>query len=104
MISLNKPDSTTISDDHKRTLSSSKRGRALKYAKHQKLLLKTHPIYSEKCVQERVAEDPFILGLDELIIKDKERYQPGAGRLDLLFQDPESNLRYEVEIQLGKTI
>src|SRR5512141_2790221 len=27
----------------------------------------------------------------------------GAGRLDLLFQDPETNIRYEVEIQLGKT-
>jgi hypothetical protein len=36
-------------------------------------------------------------------LKDQERNQPGAGRLDLLFQDPDSNLRYEVEIQLGKT-
>lgn len=29
--------------------------------------------------------------------------QPRAGRLDLLFQDPETYRRYEVEIQLGKT-
>ena len=36
-------------------------------------------------------------------MKDQERNQPGAGRLDLLFQDPDSNLRYETEIQLGKT-
>jgi hypothetical protein len=76
---------------------------AYKYVKHQKLLLKTHPDFNEKWVQERIAEDPSILGIGELILKDKERNQPGAGRLDLLFQDPDSNLRYEVEIQLGKT-
>ena len=73
------------------------------YVKHQKLLLKTHPEFNEKWVQEKIAEDPSILGIGELILKDKERNQPGAGRLDLLFQDPDSNLRYEVEIQLGKT-
>jgi hypothetical protein len=54
-------------------------------------------------VQEKIAEDPSILGIGELILKDQERNQPGAGRLDLLFQDLDSNLRYEVEIQLGKT-
>jgi hypothetical protein len=74
-----------------------------KYVKHQKLLLKTHPDFNEKWVQEKIAEDPSILGIGELILKDQERNQLGAGRLDLLFQDPESNLRYEVEIQLGKT-
>jgi hypothetical protein len=73
------------------------------YVKHQKLLLKTHPQFNEKWVQERIAEDPSILGIGELILKDQERNQPGAGRLDLLFQDPDSNLRYEAEIQLGKT-
>jgi hypothetical protein len=36
-------------------------------------------------------------------LKDKERPQPRAGRLDLLLQDAETNKRYEVEIQLGKT-
>jgi hypothetical protein len=38
-----------------------------------------------------------------LVLKDKERIQPKAGRLDLLLQDPDTNRRYEVEIQLGKT-
>ena len=78
-------------------------GTTYKYVKHQKLLLKTHPEFNEKWVQEKIAEDPSILGIGELILKDQERTQPGAGRLDLLFQDPDSNLRYEVEIQLGKT-
>src|SRR5262249_30280875 len=36
-----------------------------------------------------------------LVVKDTERPQPNAGRLDLLLFDPESNTRYEVEIQLG---
>jgi hypothetical protein len=78
-------------------------GTTYKYVKHQKLLLKTHPDFIEKWVQERIAEDPSILGMGEPILKDKERNQPGAGRMDLLLQDPDSNLRYEVEIQLGKT-
>ena len=43
-------------------------------------------------MQERIAEDSAILGLGELILKDQERNQPGAGRLDLMFQDPDSNL------------
>jgi len=54
-------------------------------------------------IQQKIAEDPSILGLGDLILKDKERIQPRAGRLDLLLQDPDSNRRYEVEIQLGKT-
>ena len=57
----------------------------------------------EKWLQERIAENPKILGLGDLALRDKERPQPGAGRLDLLLQDPESLRRYEVEIQLGKT-
>lgn len=56
---------------------------------------------NEKWVQDSIVEDPTILGLGDLIVKDKERMQPNAGRLDLLLQDPESLKRYEVEIQLG---
>jgi hypothetical protein len=75
----------------------------LQYVKPEKLSLKNDPELSEAWVQERIAEDPTILGLGDLILKDKERIQPGAGRLDLLFQDAETNLRFEVELQLGKT-
>jgi len=76
---------------------------AINYTKHLKVSLKGHSELNEKWVQDRIAEDPAILGLGDLILKDKERVQQGAGRLDLLFQDPESNIRYEVEVQLGKT-
>jgi predicted transport protein len=75
----------------------------LKYVKFETISLKGHPEFSEKWLQERIIEDPSILGLGDLILKDKERIQPRGGRLDLLFQDPESGTRYEVEIQLGKT-
>lgn len=63
--------------------------------------LKTSQEYNERWVQEQIAKDPSILGLGELTLRDKERIQSGAGRLDLLLQDPEIPKRYEVELQLG---
>lgn len=76
---------------------------SLKYVKFDRLNLKGHPEFNEKWLQERIADDPSILNLGDLILKDQERLQPKAGRLDLLLQDPDSNRRYEVEIQLGST-
>ena len=57
----------------------------------------------EKWVQRQIADDPAILGLGDLVLKDRERRQPRAGRLDLLLQDPDSLKRYEIEVQLGPT-
>ena len=57
----------------------------------------------EKWVQARIVENPRLLGLGELAVKDKERIQPAAGRLDLLLVDPETSRRYELELQLGRT-
>lgn len=74
-----------------------------KYVKAQVISLKVHPELSEKWVQARVAEDPSIIGLGDLSLKDSERPQPSGGRLDLLLHDPDSNTRYEVELQLGKS-
>ena len=73
------------------------------FVKFEKISIKDHPTLNEKWVQERIAEDPMILELGDLILKDKERRQPHAGRLDLLLQDSDSNHRYEVEVQLGAT-
>lgn len=72
------------------------------YSKMEFISLKNHPTIKESWIQERIAEDPQILGLGNLILRDKERIQSGAGRLDLLLQDADLNKRYEVEIQLGK--
>src|SRR6266516_2240043 len=58
---------------------------------------------TEKWVQDQIADDPSLLGLGDLVLKDRERIQANAGRLDLLLQDPETLKRYEVEIQLGAT-
>jgi hypothetical protein len=75
----------------------------MKYVKPERFFLKTHPELSEKWVQELVAADPSILGLGDLVLRDRERIHPRAGRLDLLLQEPESARRYEVELQLGAT-
>lgn len=74
----------------------------MKLVRPEKLSLLTHRTLDEKWVQQVIADDPTILGLGDLILKDKERIHPKAGRLDLLLQDAESNRRYEVEIQLGR--
>ena len=65
--------------------------------------MKAHDGFNEKWLQARLAEDPGLLGLGDLEIKDVERRQPRAGRLDLLLVEPETHDRYEVEIQLGAT-
>jgi hypothetical protein len=73
------------------------------YVKFERIILKNHPQFTERWVQDRIAEDPALLGLGDIVLKDKERIQPRAGRLDLLLQGVDTNRRYEVEIQLGPT-
>lgn len=75
----------------------------LPYVRLERIWLRDHPDLDERWVQARIAEDPTILGLGDLVLKDKERLQPRAGRLDLLLQDPNTSRRYEVEVQLGAT-
>src|SRR6056297_2474141 len=67
-----------------------------------KISMKNSPHINEAIIQNVIAEDPSILNLGELELRDKERIQPNAGRLDLLLQDVETRRRYEVEVQLGK--
>ena len=74
----------------------------MKLVRPEKLNLLTHKTLNETWVQQVIADDPTILGLGDLILKDKERIHPKAGRLDILLQDVESKRRYEVEIQLGR--
>ena len=65
--------------------------------------LKNYPEFNERWVQDLIANDASILGLGELVVRDREKVQPRGGRLDLLLQDPETKRRYEVELQLGST-
>jgi hypothetical protein len=75
----------------------------LTYVKPERISLKKHPAFNEQWLQDRIAEDPAILGIGDVEVIDRERRQERAGRLDLLLQDTEENLRYEVELQLGPT-
>src|SRR4051812_4203192 len=74
----------------------------IEFERAERLSLLAHPELNEKWVQELIARDPSIIGLGDLQLRQKERIQPRAGRLDLLLQD-EENRRYEVELQLGST-
>jgi len=57
----------------------------------------------EYWLQEKIYEDPTILGLGELQPVMKEKTQSTGGRLDLLLKNPEDDSMFEVEVQLGAT-
>jgi hypothetical protein len=56
----------------------------------------------EKWLQDRIYEDPSILGLGDLALIQRERPQNAGGRIDFLMYDPEDGVRYEIEVMLGK--
>lgn len=73
------------------------------FERAERLVMRAHTELSEKWVQDLIAADPSLLGLgDDLELRQKERIQPRAGRLDLLLQNSEGR-RFEVELQLGST-
>ena len=76
---------------------------SLSFARPEVLSLKSHPEFSEKWLQERICEDPSILGLGDVEMVAAEKMLPKAGRLDLLLHDDQLNRRYEVELMLGAT-
>ena len=71
--------------------------------KLESVSVKRSDTLNEKWVQNQIAEDPTIVGLGDLVLRDRERIQPAGGRLDLLLQDPDTLKRYEMEVQLGAT-
>lgn len=75
----------------------------MQHVQLKSIRLKNHPTLSERWVQTVIEQNPRILGIGDVMVKDRERSHPGAGRLDLLLQDVDGNGRYEVEIQLGAT-
>lgn len=70
--------------------------------KAEKFFLKGHADFDEQWLRKVIEDDPSIIGLGELELKEAERIQPKAGRLDLLLYDRGNEKRYEVEIMLGK--
>lgn len=59
--------------------------------------------FDERWLQERIEEDPSILGLGDVTLLTRERRQSPGGRIDFLLSDPEANLIYEVEVMLGRS-
>lgn len=75
---------------------------SLKYVSPTYLSLKNHSTLNERWLQDRIEEDPKLLDLPgDLIVLQRERPQPKAGRLDLLLKDQETGRRYTFELQLG---
>lgn len=75
----------------------------MKIEKAVKVSMRSDPDFNEKWLQDQIAQDPSLLNLGDLILKDFERKQASRGRLDLLFEDPGGETRYTVELQLGAT-
>jgi len=73
----------------------------LNYIKAEKIYLKDH--FDEKWLQDKIEEDPSILGLGDISTVQRERKQSSGGRIDFLFLDAEAQIMYETEIMLGST-
>lgn len=56
----------------------------------------------EKWLQDLIENDPSLLGLGDLTVVTREKKQSSGGRLDFLLWDPEEEIRYEVEVMLGR--
>jgi len=57
--------------------------------------------YDERWLQDRIEDDPSLLGLGDLSMLRREKSQSSGGRLDFLLYDPDGEVRYEVELMLG---
>ncbi|MSR78460.1 MAG: hypothetical protein EXS63_09625 [Candidatus Omnitrophica bacterium] len=75
----------------------------LKYFKAETIRLKNQSDFTERWLQERIEEDPSLLGLGDVVVVQRERKQSSGGRIDFLLDDAEAQTMYEVEIMLGAT-
>lgn len=73
----------------------------LEIVKPEIISLKKNPLITEKWLQDKIEEDPSILGLGDLTVYKRERKQSSGGRIDLLLLDAETQTMYETEVMLG---
>ena len=69
----------------------------MKHVLLKTIQLKNHQVLNEKWLQDIIAEDPSIIGIGDVILKDKEKIHQGAGRLNLQLQDADGIERYELK-------
>ncbi|MDE0499540.1 MAG: hypothetical protein OXH86_19560 [Acidimicrobiaceae bacterium] len=72
-----------------------------KLTKLNRISMKSDNRLNERWLQEKLVAQPELLGLGDVVLRDKERMQPSGGRLDLLFSDEADETWYEIELQLG---
>jgi len=46
--------------------------------KPQRIRFRDEPDLTERWLQDQIADDPSMLGLGDLVLKDRERIQPGG--------------------------
>ena len=72
-----------------------------RYLKSQRISLEKNTQLDKSWVKQQIADDPSILELGDLVVRDIDRTNTHAGWPDLLLQDSEKARRYVVHLQLG---
>ena len=72
-----------------------------RYLKSQRISLEKNTQLDKSWVKQKIADDPSILELGDLVVRDIDRTNTHAGWPDLLLQDSEKARRYVVHLQLG---
>jgi len=77
---------------------------AYTFTKHERVFLRDIS-KDERWLQDRILENPSILGLGDVVVHSKEKMQRLGGRLDFLLLDTETEpeTMYEVEVMCGAT-
>ena len=75
----------------------------MRYEKRPRIRMKKHQTLTETWLKDRIVEDSSLLGFGDVLVRERERSTAGGGKLDLLLVDSDSDIRYEVEVQLGAT-
>ena len=68
----------------------------------KKIDLKKSLALNEQWVQNIIEQNPKLLGLGDLSVIKREKFQSSGGKLDFLMED-DGETRYTIEIQLGNT-
>lgn len=75
----------------------------MKLTKLARINMKDNPKFNEAWLEEQISRDPSLLELGSVQVKDRQKIVDKGGRLDILLQNIDATVRYEVEVQLGKT-